>query len=79
MRTCEECIFFERERNGDYKDTLCSHPFIDTWYVDAKQEACRLYFVYNVFICCRMIDRRNDRKIRRRRTGRCRRDHTAGR
>lgn len=40
MRTCEECIFFERERNGDYKDTLCSHPFIDTGYVDAKQEAC---------------------------------------
>ena len=40
MRTCEECIFFERERNGDYKDTVCSHPFIDTGYVDAKQEAC---------------------------------------
>lgn len=40
MRTCEECIFFEKERNGDYKDTLCSHPFIDTGYVDAKQEAC---------------------------------------
>ena len=41
MRTCEECIFFERERNGDYKDTLCSHPFIDIGYVDAKQEACK--------------------------------------
>ena len=40
MKTCEECIFFEKERGGDYKDTLCSHPFRDAGYVDAKQEAC---------------------------------------
>ena len=28
---------------GDYKEWLCTHPLLDTGYVDPQQEACDWY------------------------------------